>query len=87
MFVRPCVLVCMHVCKFVALERLLLIFAQVHINIDVQNTTMNHQPSCACIHTQVRVKQEFEIMFETGVDEFSWDDTVSSLVFVNLFAY
>jgi 5-histidylcysteine sulfoxide synthase len=25
--------------------------------------------------TDVRVKQEFEIMFETGVDEFSWDDT------------
>jgi len=29
---------------------------------------------------QKRVNRHFEIMFETGVDEMSWDDTVSKRV-------
>ena len=29
---------------------------------------------------QKRVNKGFEIMFETGVDEMAWDDTVSHLV-------
>ena len=29
---------------------------------------------------QKRVNKEFEIIFETGVDEMAWDDTVSDLV-------
>ena len=28
---------------------------------------------------QKRINRHFEIMFETGVDEMSWDDTVSVL--------
>lgn len=29
------------------------------------------------IETQKRVNRDYETMFETGVDEMSWDDTVS----------
>ena len=29
---------------------------------------------------QKRVNKRFEVMFETGVDEMAWDDTVSHLV-------
>ncbi len=29
------------------------------------------------VSLQERVNKDFEIMFETGVDEMSWDDTVS----------
>ena len=33
--------------------------------------------SSSSIHVQERINFEFETMFETGVDEMSWDDTVS----------
>jgi hypothetical protein len=33
---------------------------------------------------QKRVNREFETMFETGVDEMSWDDTVSDNVMMFL---
>lgn len=31
---------------------------------------------CTASSLQERVNPEFEVMFETGVDEMSWDDTV-----------
>ena len=33
---------------------------------------------------QKRVNKGFEIMFETGVDEMAWDDTVSDLIIEQL---
>ena len=37
---------------------------------------MSMSVDCTC--TQTRVDSHFEKMFETGVDEMAWDDTVSS---------
>lgn len=36
---------------------------------------------------QERVNLEFETMFETGVDEMSWDDTVRSILKVTATAF